>query len=424
MKPLLSLLVALSLGANIFLWSRFRATQPAADSSNLSFTASSASHLANETSSQSTTPTQPPGKARAPKWNELPIGDLNALVGRLRALKFPEAAIHAIVETELKREYHPRLAALEAQRPQAHYWRRDTNPPTAKDAETRTQIRALLRERSARLQSLLGDSVEVMDPLDAAYLRIRYGHLPSTKVEAVEAVESDYTELQRQIWETGDGLLLPEDRELLDLLAREKQKDLKALLTPEEYENFELHHSPTAWGMRMNLAGMDLNEETFRTIFRLQRPFDELHNVPGRSTSPEMAAAKAAAQRELIASVKAALGEELGAQYELSRDPRYGYYQIAARDFALSKESAVRLWSLEKETRARYQQIGADQSVASPERFARQKVLLDAALASIEAEVGADKAEAFRARSAGWLRGLQQTVDRNLGTAPPLPASP
>src|SRR5258707_692709 len=92
-------------------------------------------------------------------------------------------------------------------------------------------------------RDLLNDPFFATDDVSATQRR-QFGNLSRQKVDSVQRIEDDYSEMTSAIRAAMAGITLPEDRDKLALLAREKHADLAAVLTPGELADYELRSSP------------------------------------------------------------------------------------------------------------------------------------------------------------------------------------
>lgn len=424
MKPVVVLLLLASLAANAVWWSR-----PAAPSHPAS-PADSSAELDRGLES-SADPSRQPNPA-APvdlaaiallKWAGLPTGDLQALADRLRERGVPPHIIAGIVGHFLEEEYRAKRNALRARMSPVRYWE-GTRSSGPEDMALRAELRNLGREQRDRINALAGTEESFIDPQYIAYFRQRYGDLPAAKIEAIQSIEIDYSDLMNQVRTASQGLLLAEDREALALLEQERRKDYMAILTPAEFEEFELRASNTASQLRRNLDTMQPTEEEFRTIFRLQQPFDEKYLSSSTPRGPSYTAERQAAERELVAAVKAALGPERGAEYEKSRDYNYVHAHMVAKNLGLPKDTGDRLWNVQKDALQQFNRLGTDSTLSAVEKARRQQEYVQSVRAAIAAEVGAENLPTYEQGGGGWLRSLEAAANRSLNRPPPPTAPP
>lgn len=207
------------------------------------------------------------------------------------------------------------------------------------------------------------------------------------------------------------GLLLATDRETLALLEQERRKDVAAILTPQELEFYDLQTSPAALTLRARLATFDPSEKEFRALFLLLRDFEgrfgALNGAGGEDKSHERSAAEA----ELEARIKAALGDARYAEYRRQQDPAYRVAARISERFGLPPKRAGDVFALLQATQARLSALRGDASLtpaAAREALAKLGRETDARLVAL---LGGDGAELYKQTSCGaWLRALERAA--------------
>lgn len=414
MKAFLALLLLGSVVANAVLWPRLR------DSQSTARTTSPENASAARAGTRVGTVVEKPEAARqlpsTLRWAELPVHDLTLLKERLNELGLPAAAVRAVISALIRADYEPQLNALYSQQKPDSYWRMASLNGDELSIRVRSELRLLHREMNQKIRDLLGPMGNTTEGLQLVQLRQRYGNLPADTLLAVKAIDDDYSEMQRNIRGTGLTVLLPEDREMLALLEVEKRKDLLQVLTPEQYEERELRSSTTAASMRRSLVGMEPTEAEFRTVFRHQKQFDEKYGGNARPTTAAGRSEMQAAERAMVAAVKAELGEERGMEYEKSRDLSYGRNHVAAKQLGLPKEAGEALWKLQKDTFQQFNQLGANRELTPQQKHVQQLEIIRTAKTALTTQVGEANVETYQRAVGNWLQSIEQAANRN---APP-----
>lgn len=170
--------------------------------------------------------------AKRPKlWTALRHEDASTLIARLRAAGLPPNVIRELVTAEITGQYDAKLRAFK-------------------------------------------DEFFASTDTSAAQRR-QFGDLPLSKIDALQRVENDYNEMIAAVRTKAKGIILPEDREKLALLNREKRADLASILTPQELENYELRTSQSANMLRSRLAAFEPTEAEFRALYQAQLVLNE-----------------------------------------------------------------------------------------------------------------------------------------------------
>lgn len=263
-------------------------------------------------------------------WQEVESDDYPTYIKNLRDISCPEQTIRDIIIADVNALY-ARRRALEVVTPDQQWWRAEPDTNTLQQATA--QIRELEQERRDLLATLLGANWEAGDllslprptrpaiPLDGPVL----GLLPTDVKQAVEQIAmrsgdrmAEYLAAQRRAGKKADPAVLARIRQ-------EMRRELTAVLSPSQLEEFLLRYSENARGLRAELAqfkSFNATPEEFRAMFRAIDPINEQLALLDDSTP------QGAQQRETLlaqgeAAVKLALGEKRYEQYRLLHDSRY-----------------------------------------------------------------------------------------------------
>jgi hypothetical protein len=335
-------------------------------------------------------------------WKEMANVDLATQVARMREAKLPESLIRMIVSAQLSQQYEERYNALRASLPKAPYWQNDTQT----DPQIRAALRELSNEYTKQMTALLG-SVVSDDPVSVAIQRAQYGDLPREKIDQIMRIQRDYSELSEKLYDV--GTITPDIRAKLSQLQAEQRNDIIALLTPQEAEDYELRTGTTANRMRSSLFAFNPNEQEFRTIFKLQKQFDEQYNTQTARDLPTAAQADFArqrneAQKQLNAELATALGGERGVEYERAVDTNFQQVYRVVERLELPKEAAVQVWETQKSIQERMTALNK-----TPAADARNELALLAqeANARVSAILGERGLEVYKQYGGAWLQNIQ-----------------
>ncbi len=339
----------------------------------------------------------------AQTWHQLQPDDLPALVAQLRALGFPPSVVRAIITERVSQLFAARRQALPPPPAALPYWKRGQSAATlADDTKRRAAQQALTTEQNRLLHELLGpDAAPENDDL-RAYQRRSYGPLPPEKLDALFRIKQDYADLTNQIAATAQGVFLPGDRERLAYLATEQLKDIKTLLTPDEFTEYRIHDQMGVAGtLRNKLTVFDPTEQEFRLIFNLSQELDDRYNTPPRPTL-----SRREAEEQLAAQIKAQLGPERGAEFALTYNPDYQQLGHLVARLELPRETTRQVFDLKTSIEQRATAIQVDTTLAPEQRAAQLASLAQEATTKITATLGARGFEAYRQYGGAWLDQL------------------
>jgi hypothetical protein len=293
-----------------------------------------------------------------------------------------------------------RLTALAIQVPAGNvdprWWR------SAKAGSTVTEERARWRREVTDALAAAGiDPKGVFGPGDPGLLSF----LPAAKREALRRINQDYDELTAKFG--ANGVQLASDRERLKLLRAERERDIAALFTPEEYAEYAMRTSPSSAVVRARYGDAIETPEEFRRIYDLQRAFDDrfpMETAKARS-NPEGMRAFADAQRQLQDDIRAAVGDPAWSRLQRAADADLGTVESLVGRLNLPAATTDRVAALREALASESQRINADSAAAAPDRRARIQELAARAKSELTAALGQEGSEAYGQRSP-WVSML------------------
>lgn len=274
-------------------------------------------------------------------------------------------------------------------------WWRST---TAGNQATRETAQRLRREVAA----LLGDPSGSTGSAEASQLAF----LPETKRAALRRILDDYAEMTAQY--TAGGVQLASDRERLRLLRSEKERDIAALLSPDELLAYELRHSASAATVRTRYGDGLETEADFRKVYALQKAFDEkfpAEALTGR-ISQETLRARTDAQRQLQDDIRSTLGDTAYAQLRRATDTDLRTVDALVSRLGLPAATTDRIATVRESLAAESQRLNADATLNPTQRRAQIQELGNQAKAQINQALGTEAADAYAQRSQ-WVSLLQ-----------------
>jgi hypothetical protein len=346
-------------------------------------------------------------------WSTLDSDDLPTLIAHLRAAGLPPHLIRAVVNAKIEKLMRPRAEALAASLSNTPFWKPDPRS-SINNPGFFEQYNQLYRDRSRLLRQVLGDAAFAGTGAEDFQQR-RYGGIPKAKIDLVERIEADYSEMNSQLRAAQQGIILPEDREKMALLEREKRADLAAALTRQELAEYDLRTSPITSRLRTPLTFMDATEDEFRSLYEIQRKYsDRLYPTAGMVPSPEMMAQRTAATQEMYAEIKNALGETRFADYARASNSEYQQlYRLAQRD-NIATDVVVRTYNLRDSAAAESGRIAADPSLTTAEKRAAIQAIAQTTKAQITAALGPTTGNTY-AQVARWLPMLERGTPISIG---------
>lgn len=370
----------------------------------------------NRIATQTLAPTSPAPNAATSSatWTALQPDDLPAMLARLRAEGFPPAMIRALMAEQIRLQFAGRRAALERSGGERRFWE-----PVTYDAKTTDALRQLAKDEAAALKDLLGPEAST-DETALALLRRQFPNWSPGTIEAVQRLQREFEDRNREIFADNENSLADAFTSFADNRARRKaleeaqRAELMKLLTPAELEDYDLRNHNTANNLRSRLASFNPTEQEFRSLFQLQRAFDDRYQ-PGPAfdavVDPEqrrkLASERGQAQRQLTEQIRSALGEERFADYQRSTDNNYDQtYRLIAR-LELPPETTSQVYAVQQDVQQRARTIQGDRNLPVEDRNAQLAALAAEAETKITATLGPRGFDAYKRYGGIWMRQLQ-----------------
>ncbi len=398
----LPLLLAVSGVANLLLAAVWLTSQP---SSAVPATASPARPTTTASSASESVASPSP----VADWSTLTAGlgdtpdDDAALVARLRAAEFSPELIRIIMTRRIRDRYIEREAALIANQPPVEYWSRSSLASGHTTSEVRTELRRLRREQDALLDNLLGSEAE--PALEKRMRENRFGPMPRELAQQLQDIRSDYSDLEREI--RAGGMMLPSDREQLELLAAARDADIAALLTPEQLTAYQLRSGPTGQRLRGTLAEFKPSEAEYIALHALQAEFDAEWGTSSMGLPMDQRRARSDAQKALDQRIANTLGPERYAEYELKTEGSYRITKQLTDRLSLPPENALAAVRMRKEIQDASNALNRDGSLSPESRAAARIALQQRARTELDPLLTTAGLAAYENSGAGhWLRML------------------
>ncbi len=338
-------------------------------------------------------------------WASLSAGkSLSDIIARMRQAGFPPLAVHAVGWAELTRIYGEKRLKIQPESEQLAYWKDDFRSAPevfAKRAE-------LARDFDRELQALLGPDWQRQNAFMAYAERARFGNLSQEKTIAVKQVIRDFDDLMLRVHVESQGALTREDREKLGFIEKERAADLAKVLTPAEFDEYMMINSNTARTLRRQLASFEPTEQEYRAIFRAQKAYDDKYSflTGTASRTAEGNAERVAANKQLLAEVRAAIGNERAAEFERSRDFTYSGAAVIAQRLGLPKTVANDVYAVQQDMQRRVMEVRGNADLSVEQRTQQLKALQAEANNRVRGSLGEKGLDAYQGGGGQWLQYL------------------
>src|SRR5262245_39761268 len=211
-------------------------------------------------------------------WREVESSDFRKYIANLRAIGCPEETIRDIIITDINKLYASKLAAVAGRAKDFKFWQ-SGNAKTKLASDARKQLRDLQNEKRELIKALLGvdldQELRKSGNYDVVADEMMFGSVPESKRSQVREIVERYAEMEKELRPEGQRSFMPGDQTELKKIRDQRQAELAKILTPEELENYELRNSTTADFLRNRLGSLNVSEDEFRKLFRLQKDLEQ-----------------------------------------------------------------------------------------------------------------------------------------------------
>jgi hypothetical protein len=345
-------------------------------------------------------------------WPALTGGDLATVAARLKAEGFPPSLQRAILSALVTQHFSERHKALAAMIGTEPWWRGNLfgSKSGAAILTTRQQLQ---RDEKEMLDQLLGVESGTSDYARAQQVR-QFGDLPVAKLSELNRINSDYNELMSEVRNASQGILLPEDRDKLAFLEKEKRADIAKLLSPEELLEYDLRSSPTASNLRRQLAIFEPTQDEFRAIFKVQQASDaQFGGGSYELMTPEQRRQQGNVQKEVTAKLETVLSPERFAEYKEKTDSAYLQANALVTRLNLPATATAEIVAVQKDIMKRADTIRSDRALTPDERTSQLTALSAEAVTRLSPTLGETGIAAYKQSGGYWINMLQR---------PPTPA--
>jgi GGDEF domain-containing protein len=205
------------------------------------------------------------------------------------------------------------------------------------------------------------------------------------------------------------GIMLPEDREKLALLEREKHADLASVLTPTELEDYEMRTSQTTNRLRQALTYMNATEDEFRAIYRVQQPFaDKLGFTMGFVPTMDSQEQRRAALDQIAAQLKTVLGDQRYADYARASNNEFQQLSRIAQSANIDNDTAIRTFNLRDSVSQESTRIYNDTTMSADQKRGALQLLAQNTKTQIVSALGQTAGDAYLQTAARWLNAVER----------------
>ncbi len=346
-------------------------------------------------------------------WRQIESPDYPAYIANLRAIGCPEETLRDIIIADVNKLYAPKWAALVAQAGSLKYWQTSSSQRRKFQTEAQNQLRALHREKRELIRQLLGidpdlESRKYGGTVEQLLEEGQFAFLPEAKRAAVREIQEKYQALETGLAQQAGGVLRSPDNTERNQLRQQCEAELAAVLTPEEKSEYDLRRSTTADNVRSRLAGFEVTEEEFRSLFALRKGYEEAQGAFPDYSDPEKVEKRRQAKQQLESQYRQVLGEERFAELTRNQDFAYQGLVETAQQHSLSQQTINQVYDIKKAVGDRVREVLSNGDFAGDARAAALKEIGAATEKELLGLMGEKALQDYKQGGGYWLRDLSR----------------
>lgn len=348
-----------------------------------------------------------------------PTDDIPTLSARMRAAGFPVGVIVEILRREIDTRYDARLRALLAPDPTLPFWKTSLEAVVT-SGRRGEQLSQLFREREKAYRDAVNDPFFFQDAaLDIGQRRM-WGDLPRAKLDRIQSIEDDYTEMMSAAQLAANGVVLAADRAKLDLLEREKQADIAATLSPAELAEYQLRTESVNMGFTRRLSFFQPSESEWRALARSQIDLNAQFAATGGllAAAPEQ---RTAALQSFEREMRATLGEARFAEYLRTTSPEFQQLTRFTEVDKLPASVATQAFAVRERVANESNRIFDDPTLDNVQKRAALQALSQTTRTQLLSLLGPTSGPAYVKTAESWLGPVASGSAVTFSAITPLP---
>ncbi|MBI4625217.1 MAG: hypothetical protein HY736_18605 [Verrucomicrobia bacterium] len=318
---------------------------------------------------------------------------------RLRGLGFSEEFVRAAVRAQVEAPRLARQRAMAVGAASQSWWQVASSTPAGTAEQHRELRQSRLAERTelTRLLGLIGSvTTEEIEP---------YAFLPEGKAARVAAIRRDFLELRDEIPADGAGpSSRAEAQKRQKLLYAEWDREVAALLTPAEFDEYKLRTSVSASAVGHGAKYFPGTADEFRALYEADKTWRAATDAEESFNE-----ARRQAMEKMRQDTLAALGPERYAEWKRASQSEYQAMVELQRRFPQPAATLAALEAVPRQISEEAMVVAREQKLPDEQKLAKLRAIAADGRARVRAILGPDLGDAYNEASArGWLAELER----------------
>ncbi|MEP6662558.1 MAG: hypothetical protein ABJC04_02735, partial [Verrucomicrobiota bacterium] len=340
-------------------------------------------------------------------WSKIESTNWLEYAENLRRVRCPEATVRDILSADIN-QYFVRQRQ-EILRPwQALFWDRAAQGGDSLfDEATKKKVEELEKEKEKWLAK-----VKAGDAKDEETFHLNPAEmtdfLSADKLQKMQELEKNFSTKynlseQKETPSGNEELAEEQLAKRRKEAEQEREEKIKALLSVEEYAEFNLRKSQSANTVRY-LRGFSASEDELRELARLE---PETTDLPDEANSPAKQA-KIVARQIKEGKIKALLGDERFAEFTRARDGDFqSIYRVTQR-YGLPQDSANHAFQIFQEARQQEKTLRQSRDLSNEQRGDLLEAIEIKTRNELSRVLGERAADTYRRNGGDWVSKLSE----------------
>ncbi len=413
-----TLLLCASLAANvalgaIFLTSRPTVTTTPAPIAGPDFASATETESTADTSAFPASTVRLAASGGPSLWQQLHTDDLDQLLARLKQAGFPSASANFIAMQLFSEKRRAARAAIMGEPEALPYWKEKAYIRPTPEQQARLHELSRTQDMPFWVRYFREGALDKSSQVHAE-MRRTYGDLSPEKIQQLLRIQEDYGRMQSELIGASGIRTSSSDpaeiarAEKYALLEKEQRADIRALLSPEEFAEFERRSSPTAHRLQQETSLFRPTEQEYKALFAIHRAIDEQLDL-GTShffPNPDSEKSRAEALKNAAPQLEAALGPDRYADYVQATNQGSQQLNRLLVRLDLPLRTAAQIEAVRSDMRERARELRATlKDLPRDQQIALAQSLVDEAKQKLTPLLGGQRGlDAYAETSGSWLR--------------------
>lgn len=302
-------------------------------------------------------------------WSEIESSDYRTYIANLKRIGCPQKTIRDIIVADVNDLFAERISR-EVVIPEQKWWLPDPDMDALQAGMD--QVHALEAEKLQMLVDLLGPNWNTPPRPNNTGNALHFDGPVLSKLapevkSTIEQIELNARRAEAALNERARQEQKQVDPAELTRLQQDTRRQLAAIMTPDQLEEYLLRYSHTADDMREQMRGLGSDADEFRRIFRARDSFDQqIAAIAGTDKASSQRKSELARMRD--EAVRQAIGPERFALYQVTQNPLFREAQEQAQQNGAPADKVLPIFRINQAVQDEIARVQTDRALSEDQR--------------------------------------------------------